>query len=790
MLSKKTSVILLAILAVGVLSSCSRNPEVAKRRYLESGNKFFDRGKYKEARIMYLDAIQKDRMFGPAYYRLGLASLKLQSLAEAVGAFRRAMDLIKPNQQEHWDAMVKLSEIYLLVGRGQTQKQYLEEVRVFGDQLLKRDPNSFDGHRLLADLNLALSIEAFRTAHKEEGAKLLDQAVDEYIIANRIQPGDSGVMIQLARAHASLGRFAESEKLYRELIAKDKSQKQAYSELYKVLMGTKRLDEAEQVLKDAYQSAPKDYGYLTMLASHYAAQNRRDEMTATLQRIKEHVKEFDQAYLVVGDFYLRLGDGESAMREYREAISKDARKKTTYQKRIIEVLMRQGRRREAADWNAQVLKADPYDNDAKGLAASFLLERGDISRAFSELQALVTRAPDNPVARFNLGRAHAARGEFEHARQAYLKAIELRPDYLLARLSLAQLQATRGDFDAALKTSQSILAIDRNNVNARLVESAALMGQRKFGDSRALLDQMLKVNPTSADIYFQMGVVNLAESKFKQAEAAFRKAYQLNPANSRGLLGIVETALAQNNTDLAMQILRAEADKNPNHPELRMELGNTAVRASRYDEAIAEYRKVLQTLDKDSRKRGDVLVRIGETQRRKGDYASAVATLQQARTILPENHVAMSALALAFDQAGRWTEAKQVYEASLRLDSNNPYTLNNLAFLMADHGLGDLEDALAKAQRAKQVNPSLNEISDTLGWILLKKQMSDNALDIFKDLVTKAPNHPTFRYHLGMAFSQKGDRNRAVKELQEALKNNPNKREREEIQSMLAKLGA
>src|SRR5690349_17210638 len=95
---KTTSVMLVALLAAGALTSCSRNPEVAKRRYVESGNKYFDRGKYKEARIMYLDAIQKDRLYGPAYYRLGLTSLKLQALAEAVGAFRRAMDLIKDNQ--------------------------------------------------------------------------------------------------------------------------------------------------------------------------------------------------------------------------------------------------------------------------------------------------------------------------------------------------------------------------------------------------------------------------------------------------------------------------------------------------------------------------------------------------------------------------------------------------------------------------------------------------------------------------------------------------------------------
>lgn len=783
---KIIATLLVALLA---LVSCSRDPEVAKRRYLENGNKYFERGKYKEARLMYKDAIQKDRLFGPAYYKLGLTALKLGSTNEAVGAMRRAVELLKPDNPDHWDALVKLSEIYLVAGRAQNQKQYLEEVKSAAERLLARDKNSFDGHRLMADLNLAWAVDAFRTSKREEGQKLLDIALAEYNTANTIKPGDVGVMMQLARAYTSINRLPEAEKLYRAVIAKDKSLQPTYTELYRILMSQKRSAEGEQLLKDAFQASPKQFGYLTLLAMHYSSEGRTADVTSTLQQIKSYAKDFDQAYLTVGDFYLRLGDGEAAIREYRDAMSKDAKRATTYQKRIIEVLMRQGKRNEAAEMNAQVLKADPNDNDAKGLAATFLLEKGEINRALAELQSVVTRAPENPVARFNLGRAHAARREFEQARQMYQKAIELRPDYLVARLALAQLLVARGDFDAAIKAAQAVLTIDPNNLSARLVESAALMGQRKFGDSRALLGNMLKSSPASPDVYFQLGVVSLAENRYKDAEEAFRKAYQLNPANPRGLMGVVETAMAQGKTNVALQLLRTEAEKNPNRMDVRVEYGNTAVRAGLLDEAIAEYQKVLNSLDKDSTRRGDLLVRIGETQRRKGDYGSAVTSLQQARSILPNNATVLSTLALTFDQAGNYKEAKQVYEASLKIDANNGYTLNNLAFLIAEHG-GDLEDALTKAQRAKQVYPSLNEVSDTLGWIYLKKNMHDSAIEIFKDLVTKAPNHPIFRYHLAMALTQKGDRTRAVKELQEALKYNPTKKERDDIQSLLNKLGA
>src|SRR5207248_2732264 len=188
--------------------------------------------------------------------------------------------------------------------------------------------------------------------------------------------------------------------------------------------------EGEQTLKSAFQNNPKEFGFLTTLALHYSLMGRHDDMAAVLQQVKAHAQEFDQAYLVVGDFYLRIGDGDTAVREYKEGIAKDSKKKITYSKRIIEVYMRQGRRGEAADLNAQLLKDDPTDNDAKGLAASFLLDKGEVARAITELQGVVTRSPENPVAHFQLGRAHAARGEFEQARQQFNKAVDLRPDYI------------------------------------------------------------------------------------------------------------------------------------------------------------------------------------------------------------------------------------------------------------------------------------------------------------------------------------------------------------------------
>jgi tetratricopeptide (TPR) repeat protein len=782
-LLKSVAVVLLAF--VLGLAGCSRDPKVARKRYLDSGNKYFEKGKYKEARIMYLDALQKDQRYGPAYYRLGLTAMKIGPVLDAVNGFRRAIELLPPTDPEKWDSMVKLSEIYLQVAR--EQKQYLDEVEHYAVQLLKRDPNSFDGHRLTGDLYFAQSIVAFKTARKDDAVSLLKSAAGEYNKANGIKAGDDGVLMQLARTYTALNDLGQAEQLYRQIIDKNKTFQYAYSELYKLYIFEKKLAEGEQVLKDAFQNNPKQFGFLTTLALHYSLLGRRDDMTSVLAKIKANAKDFDQAYMVVGDFYLRIGDGDTAIREYKEGLSKDPKRKTVYQKRMIEVYMRQGKKPEAADLNAQILKEDPNDPDSKGLAATFLLEKGEIQHAITDLQAVVSRSPENPVARFNLGRAHAARGEFEQARQQFTKAIELRPDYIMARLALARLQVLRGEYDPALKTAEQVLQIDRGSVEARLIESAALMGMRKFGESRDMLGTMLKANPNSPDVSFQLGLVNLAENKFKDAEDAFRRTYQLNPANARGLMGLVEAAMAQSKPDQALELLRSEAEKTPNNLDLRLAMGNIAVRSGKYDQALQEFQRVLAALDQNSKQRGDIFLRIGETYRLKGDDQGAVTVLQKAREVLPDNTTVLSTLALTLDHAGRWNEAKQMYEGTLRLDPNNGIALNNLAFLMAEHN-GDLDDALTKASKARQLLPNTYEVADTLGWIYLKKNLSDNAIDIFKDLVAKVPNQSTFRFHLGMALKQKGDKPKAIKELNDALKFNPAKPERDRIQQLLNQL--
>src|SRR5581483_2297757 len=99
------------VLTALALVSCGRDPNYLKQKYLQSGNKYFDAGRYHEASIMYRKSIDQDRKFGEGYYRLALTDLKQGSVASAYPPLRRAYELLPLGTADSNDAAMKLAEI-------------------------------------------------------------------------------------------------------------------------------------------------------------------------------------------------------------------------------------------------------------------------------------------------------------------------------------------------------------------------------------------------------------------------------------------------------------------------------------------------------------------------------------------------------------------------------------------------------------------------------------------------------------------------------------------------------
>ena len=135
----------LALAAISLVS-CSRDPNYLKQKYLNAGTKYYDAGRYKEARLMFMKSVQEDRKFGLAYYHLALTDLKEGQITASVGALRRAVELVKPGTDEANDAVLKLSEVMVVAAQAKPDNDALiKEVQANVDGLLKRNPERMGG---------------------------------------------------------------------------------------------------------------------------------------------------------------------------------------------------------------------------------------------------------------------------------------------------------------------------------------------------------------------------------------------------------------------------------------------------------------------------------------------------------------------------------------------------------------------------------------------------------------------------------------------------------------------
>jgi len=167
----------------------------------------------------------------------------------------------------------------------------------------------------------------------------------------------------------------------------------------------------------------------------------------------------------------------------------------------------------------------------------------------------------------------------------------------------------------------------------------------------------------------------------------------------------------------------------------------------------------------------------------------SIESLEKARERVPNNAPLVTNLGMLYDQSGRHDLAKKYYEMAIKIEPNSALALNNLAYLISESSGGDLNQAQKYAEQAKRALPNFSEVNDTLAMIMLKKNLTDGAIDNFKNLVVKVPQNPIYHYHYAMALNQKGDRETARKECLAALAAKPDKANEGKIRELLSKLG-
>ena len=260
----------------------------------------------------------------------------------------------------------------------------------------------------------------------------------------------------------------------------------------------------------------------------------------------------------------------------------------------------------------------------------------------------------------------------------------------------------------------------------------ALYQISKFDEGINIAKEGLLITDDKTQMYHTIAIGNIGKGDFKEAIEFQKKSIQIEPENID----------IYNSLSILYEVVK---DKN-------------------------NARQVLVNIP-DSLKTPDVFTRLGSLSGKLSDHETAIKYYHQAYTLDTTNIAALIGIGTGFDILNVKDSAIYYYEKSLREDTLVLTVGKRLVDLYSDTDkYGNL---INMAQRILEFNFNDGHIRRSLGFGLYKTGMLREALNEFLIASRLDPKDTYSRFYTGRIYLEQGNYNAALKEINQAIKINP-----------------
>jgi Flp pilus assembly protein TadD len=373
-----------------------------------------------------------------------------------------------------------------------------------------------------------------------------------------------------------------------------------------------------------------------------------------------------------------------------------------------------------------------------------------VHEAVTEAQELLKRDPNDLQTRRLLGRIYlrslgdlTSTAQSEMAARAieqYKEVYRLDPSDSESALWLARLYRLRNEHDKAEDVLRTLLKQDPDNETAIEQLTQLLLDEGKSADAVLLLESTTgrTPSPTLLDL---LGDAYTQTHDLAKAEAAYRKATELDPSELSHTRGLGQTLLAEEKFADALTVYQKLADLMPDDSDVYLRLAQIYRELHQLDHAEENLLKARQYAP------GSLEVMYNEAMlyEAQGRYEDAIRVLSDAVTGLKSQSTVLPSrrrsLAILYQQLGQLYRDMQNFQSAI-------YTFEELG------RLGEEED-----RRARML------IMDTYR---AAKDLP-KALQAGRDALAKYPNDTGLRTSNALLLGENGQTDEAVKVLRSQL---------------------
>ena len=586
-----------------------------------------------------------------AYYHYSLAHMYEEQVAvygrsemasKAIDEYRLAIEA-DPSSEYLTSG---LAELYAKTGR-------IREAVSEAQDILKRDPNNLEAHKLLGRIYLR-SLGDMQSGNGS--SSVLKLAIEQYEQIIKIEPDNMD-------DHLLLGR------------------------LYRL---NNDLGKAEAEFKTAVKLQPNSEEAVTTLAYLYNEEGDANRAVQVLSSVPDDGRSA-KMYSALGYTYEQQKQYKEAINAYRHAIELD-RDNLDAIRGLAENLMNDGQTEAALEQYKVIADANPEDAQTYLHMAEIYRKSGKFDLALENLKKAETMVQDSIEVPYNMAAVYQAQGRYDDAAQTLqdlLKKTE--------------------------KPDNSYSQGERNNRAVFLERLGTVYrDEGKYPEAVDTFRKMIALGDDNTVRGYQQVIDTYREAKqWQQATAAAKEAVQKMP-NDRGLQMVYAGQLADSGQpDKALAEVKAMLKGTPDDREVYITLAQMNTRLKRWDDAQAALDKADSLSTKPEDKEYVFFLR-GSSFEREKKYEQAEEMFRKVLTIDPQNSMTLNYLGyMLADRNMKLEEALTLIKKAVDLEPANGAYLDSLGW--AYFRLGKFDQAEEQLLKASQRIASDPTVQDHLG---------------------------------------------------------------------------
>ncbi|QGJ71212.1 Hypothetical protein PBC10988_29160 [Planctomycetales bacterium 10988] len=357
----------------------------------------------------------------------------------------------------------------------------------------------------------------------------LDEALDRFELLLERFPEDIEARSEYAGVAVTAGEFELAVRQYEFLVERYPNESRLLTNLADVLVQVREYNRATEFLKRRLEQEPNDVETALKLARVYALNQQREaaqeiyslyladidrsdeEIRVALARLLLELKRGDEALdlflflrqrypddiQIAADLvraYDLVGDYDRAA-EVADEMASIAPSNSGVRLLLAENFLTPLRQDVALIVLAQVLDYDPDNIDALINTARIHIQGFTPQESFDVL-GRVPAAQRNQSFLETLAATHVISGEYADARIIYQRLLDMNPDDDEIMSALADTIRAGGEYEKAKAHYIKSVELNSNNREARVRLAEVLAVQRRFHESNAVLEEMLREDPS------------------------------------------------------------------------------------------------------------------------------------------------------------------------------------------------------------------------------------------------------------------------------------------------------